>query len=142
MVQNLPTAVQFPGDEQDTEENSDSLSSTSSGNCAGCASSQTPSSDVMVNASLLSSLFLNVPTAVQFPGDEHDTDVNCASGSSDWMPTSNCAGRAVSHSPSVDVMVNASLSNVPTAVQFPDDEHDNEKNCELPGSCTGCASSH
>jgi hypothetical protein len=62
----------------------------------------------MVNASVLPSMFLKYPTAVQFPGDVHETESNLADGSSDWMPASNCAGRAVSHSPSIDVMVNAS----------------------------------
>ena len=53
-------------------------------------------------------MFLNDPTAVQFPGDEHDTEKNNASGFTFWMSSPNCAGRAVSHSPLVDVMVNAS----------------------------------
>ena len=115
MFLNLPTAVQFPGDEHDTSLKAVPalISSPTStlmpfSNCAGCASSHSPSVDVMVNASWLSSLFLNLPTAVQFPGDGHDTEEKIASGFSDWMSSPNCAGRAVSHSPSVDVMVNAS----------------------------------
>ena len=107
---NLPTAVQFPGDEHDTEPKSVYRSSNrvSSSNCAGRAVSHSPSIDVMVNASRPPALFLNDPTAVQFPSVGHDTELNHASGFTFWVPASNCAGRAVSHSPSIDVMVNAS----------------------------------
>ena len=126
---------------------------TFASNCAGRAVSHSPLVDVMVNASELPSLFLNLPTAVQFPGDGHDTEEKIASGFSDWMSSPNCAGRAVSHSPSVDVMVNATLlpslfTNVPTAVQFPGDEHDTEENSAIliwtssPGNCAGRAVSH
>ena len=158
---NVPTAVQFSSVGHDTELNCESGFSdwTPSSNCAGCASSHSPSIDVMVNASLLPSLFLNLPTAVQFPSVGHDTELNCESGFSDWTPSSNCAGCAKPHTPSIDVMVNASLLssmflNLPTAVQFPGDEHDTSLKAVpalissptstlMPSSnCAGCASSH
>ena len=49
---------------------------------------------------------------------------------------SNTAARAESHTPFVDVMVNASKPSalflkLPTAVQFPDDAHDTELKYEL-----------
>jgi hypothetical protein len=82
MLRNLPTAVQLPAVAHDTEENSASARSfwTSSANCAGCASSHTPFMEVMVNASLLSNMLLNFPTAVQFPAVAHDTELNFADG--------------------------------------------------------------
>lgn len=66
----------------------------------------------MVNASLSLSLlllFLKYPAAVQFPAVAHDTEVNSVSGESAWMPSANTAGRARSHTPLIDDMVNASL---------------------------------
>ena len=80
---------------------------------------------VMVNAaSLTMLLFLKCPTAVQFPGVAHDTDVKYEDSDSSCRSSSNCAGCAVCHSPFVDVMVNAAslpslFLKVPTAVQFP-----------------------
>ena len=47
----------------------------SAGNTAGRAVPHTPPVDVMVNASLPPVLFKNCPTAVQFPGEEHDTEL-------------------------------------------------------------------
>ena len=38
------------------------------------------STDVIVNAVSLPLRFLNFPTAVQFPGSEHDTELRLASG--------------------------------------------------------------
>ena len=102
------------------------------GNTAGCANAHTPPVDVMVNACNASLISLNCPTAVQFPGDEHDTQNKNASGEFFWIPVSNSAGRASAHTPPVEVMVNASrplvlFLNCPTAVQFPGDEHDTEE---------------
>jgi hypothetical protein len=73
----------------------------------------------------------NPPTAVQFPGEAHDTESNHAHVNSFCMSSSNTAGCAVSHSPFVMVMVNALyqlliLLNLPTAVQFPGDAHDTD----------------
>ena len=74
--------VQFPAVGQDTELSCElvAIDSTLSENSAGRASAHTPFVDVMVKASLLyasmgPSLFLNCPTAVQFPGDAQDTDL-------------------------------------------------------------------
>ena len=39
------------------------------------------STDVIVNAASLVLRFLNVPTAVQFPGNTHETELRLASGS-------------------------------------------------------------
>jgi hypothetical protein len=68
---------------------------------------------------------------VQFPGDAHDTEVKNPNWDVSWTDSKNSAGRAVSHSPSIDVMVNASLALLlfltsPTAVQFPGDAHETE----------------
>ena len=92
----------------------------------------------MVNGSLTPSWFTKSPTAVQFPGDAHDTDRNSASGVSFCMSSSNCAGRANAHTPLVDVIVNASsppllFLNDPTAVQFPGDAHDTSENSTTAG---------
>ena len=126
--------MQFLGEEHDTE-----LKPAPGGllwipltNCAGRAKSHTPFVDVMVKACDASLESLNTPTAVQFPGEKHDTASKNASGGLLWIPLTNWAGRAVSHSPFVDVMVNASrplvlFLNCPTAVQFPGDEHDTEE---------------
>ena len=106
---NFPTAVQFPGVAHDTELNhpvGDSFCMLSS-NSAGRASAQTPFVDVMVRASLWSVPKKNFPTAVQFPGVAHDTELNHPVGDSFCMLSSNCAGRARAHSPLVDVIVNA-----------------------------------
>jgi hypothetical protein len=62
----------------------------------------------MVNASREPSKVLKYPTAVQFLGDAHDTELNCAMGESFWIPLANTAGRARSHAPFVDVIVKAS----------------------------------
>ncbi len=109
---NDPTAVQFPGVAHDTDSKPASgvSSCMSSSNTAGCGVSHSPSVDVMVNASWSPELFLKYPTAVQFPREVHDTDSKSASGVSFCMPSPNSAGRASSHSPSVDVMVKASLA--------------------------------
>jgi hypothetical protein len=85
----------------------------------------------MVNASKPSSLFLKLPTAVQFPDDVHDTELKYEVGELLWIPLWNTAGRASAHVPFVDVMVNASVAlalfaNNPTAVQFPGEAHDTE----------------
>ena len=67
---------------------------------------------------------------MQYPGDAQDTCSKYGEIYSLWMSASNCARRAVSHSPFVDVMVNTSLvlplKRVPTAVQFPDEAHDTD----------------
>ena len=130
---NDPTAVQFPGEAHETELKAAEGASfwTPSANCAGRASPHTLLVDVMVNASRSPLLFLNLPTAVQFPGDAHDTESKTPYGLIFCMPSSNSAGRAFSHSPSVKVMVNASkppllFSKYPTAVQFPGVAHDTE----------------
>lgn len=128
-----PAAVQFPGDAHETEDKyvggrSDCTPLTKT---AGRARSHTPSVDVMVNAALLLFLFKKAPTAVQFPGDAHDTEVNCVLGKLFWIPLTKTAGRASSHTPLVDVIVNASVASdmllkFPTAVQLPGDAHDTE----------------
>jgi hypothetical protein len=74
--------------------------------------------------------------AVQFPGDEHDTELNTLKGESLWTPLGNTAGCAASQTPFVDVMVIAVYAyvelsgikfwNSPTAVQFPGDAHETE----------------
>ena len=46
----------------------------------------------MVNASIDPTLFLNPPTAVQFPGVAHETDLKHAFSSSFCTSVSNCAG--------------------------------------------------
>ena len=133
MLLNHPTAVQFPGDAHDTELNSviGEIGWIPSANSAGRASAHSLFVDVMVNASREASKFLNLPTAVQFPGEAHDTEAKLASGESLWTPAGNTAGRARPHTPPDDVIVNASLKpseflNCPTAVQFPDDAHDTQ----------------
>jgi hypothetical protein len=130
---NFPTAVQFPGDAHDTEVNNPERDICCSpvSNTASCAVSHTPFVDVMVNASKPALLFLNIPTAVQFSADAHDTELNNAIGELLWIPVSNTAGRAVLHTSFVDVMVNASkppllFLNCPTVAQFPGEEHDTE----------------
>ena len=125
--------VQFPAVVHDTEASCElvAMDSTLSGNSAGRANSHTPFIDVMVKASLELLTVMKDPTAVQFPEAEHDTDLNSSSGYSDWTPAVKAAGRANSHTPFVDVIVNASsqsdmLLNDPTAVQFPAVGHDTE----------------
>jgi hypothetical protein len=125
--------VQFPAVGHDTEASCElvAIDSTLSGNSAGRASAHTPFVDVMVKARLELSAVMKVPTAVQFPEAAHDTDLKSSSGYSDWTPPGNTAGRASAHTPFVDVMVKASpksdmLLNHPTAVQFPEAEHDTE----------------
>jgi hypothetical protein len=133
LFRTCPTAVQFPGDAHDTELNSPYLASSWIAlTTAGRAVSHTPFVEVMVDASKPALLFLNIPAAVQFPGDAHDTELNNARGELLWIPASNTAGRALVHTSFVDVMVKASESSplfrkIPTAVQFPGDEHDTEK---------------
>jgi hypothetical protein len=90
----------------------------------------------MVNASREPSKVFKNPTAVQFPGDAHDTELNCSRGESFWIPLANTAGRASSQTLFADVMVNASwllplFKKFPTAVQFPGDVHDTELNLAL-----------
>jgi hypothetical protein len=73
------------------------------------------------------------PAAVQIPGEAHETEEKVVGGKSDCTPLANAAGRASSHTPFVDVMVNATtipteLTNCPTAVQFPAVAHDTEFN--------------
>ena len=113
------------------------------GNSAGRACSHPSSGGVGVsftnetaNASALFDEFANSPTAEQFLGDAHDTDVNPAKPGSDWVPFGNTAGSALSHIPLVDVKVNASKSSVlflksPAAVQLPGDAHDTEVRVSL-----------
>jgi hypothetical protein len=69
--------------------------------------------------------------AVQFPAVAQDTDVNLAIGEFGWIPLAKTAGRASSHAPFVDVIVNASREpskflKFPTAVQFPVLGHETE----------------
>jgi nitrate/TMAO reductase-like tetraheme cytochrome c subunit len=153
---NSPTVVQFPGDAHDTDFKlvSGVSSCMSASNSAGCAVCHSPSVMVMVNASWSPELFLNSPTVVQFPGDAHDTDFKLVSGVSSCMSSSNTAGCAVSHSPSVMVMVNASWSpelflKYPTAVQFPGVAHDTDSkpalgvsSCMSASNSAGCAVCH
>jgi hypothetical protein len=153
---NPPTAVQFPGEAHDTDSNHAHVNSFCmlSSNTAGCAVSHSPSVMVMMNAMVSSPSALNSPTAVQFPGDAHDTDFKLVFGVSSCMSSSNTAGCGVSHSPSVDVMVNASWSpelflKYPTAVQFPGVAHDTDSkpalgvsSCMSASNSAGCASSH
>ena len=141
LVLNLPTMVQFPGDVHDTELRIPLGSSlwTPSGNSTGRASAHTPFVDVMVNASSKSSKLANEPMAVQFPAVAQDTDVNLAIGEFGWIPLAKTAGRASSHAPFVDVIVNASREpskflKFPTAVQFPGDVHDTELRIPLGSS--------
>ena len=133
LVLNLPTMVQFPGDVHDTELRIPLGSSlwTPSGNSTGRASAHTPFVDVMVNASSKSSKLANEPMAEQFPAVAQDTDVNLAIGEFGWIPLAKTAGRASSHAPFVDVIVNASREpskflKFPTAVQFPVLGHETE----------------
>jgi hypothetical protein len=77
--------------------------------------------------------------AVQFPAVAQDTDVNLAIGEFGWIPLAKTAGRASSHAPFVDVIVNASREpskflKFPTAVQFPGDVHDTELRIPLGSS--------
>lgn len=67
-----------------------------------------PSVDVMVNATVNPRELTNCPTVVQFPGEAHDTELNDPLRVSFWVPAGNCAARAVSNTPLIDVMVNAS----------------------------------
>ena len=76
-------------------------------NTAGRASAHVPLVDVMVNASVALVLLANNPTAVQFPGEEHDTEYKPALRELLWIPLWNTAARAGAHVPFVDVMVNA-----------------------------------
>ncbi|MFM9036365.1 MAG: hypothetical protein ACKOJ9_01590, partial [Actinomycetota bacterium] len=125
--------MQFPADTHDTERKPvlGLVFWTPEANDAGCPSAHTPSVDVCVNASKPPAAFLNDPTAVQFPADTHDTDLKLALGLVFWTPVAKDAGRAVAHTPPVDVCVNASLRpaaflKYPAAVQFPADTHDTE----------------
>ena len=105
-----PTAVQFPGDAHDTEVKSPYLETswTKSTKTAGRASAHNPFVDVMVNPSKPPVMFLYIPTAVQFPGEEHDTEFKPSFGAMFWEPALNCAGRAKSHTPFAKDMVKAS----------------------------------
>ena len=139
-----PTTVQFPGEEHEIEEAINSEKPKRPlGNSAGRARSH-PSSGgegvsftiEVVNASNSFDEFANSPTAVQFPGDAHDTDVNTAKLGSDWILAGNEAGSALPHIPLADIKVNASKSSVlflksPAAVQFPGDAHDTEARVPL-----------
>jgi hypothetical protein len=134
---NSPTAVQFFDEAHETDLKyvpipcPSTFPWMSASNSAGLAVSHSPAANVMVNARLTPSWFTKSPTAVQFLEDVHDTELKPAEGDSFCMSSSNSAGLAVCHSPSVKVMVNASdppelfLKN-PTAVQFPGDAHDTE----------------
>ena len=106
----FPTAVQFLADGHVTELRIELKFSicTPLANSAGRASSHTPFVDVMVKASWEPELLLNFPTATQFLAVGHDTELRLELGSSFWTPIGNTAGRASSHTPFVDVMVNAS----------------------------------
>jgi hypothetical protein len=45
---------------------------------------------------------------VQFPADQHDTELRDAEGVAFWTPDANDARNAVPHTPPVDDCVNAS----------------------------------
>ena len=76
------------------------------GNTAGRAVPHTPPVDVMVNACNASLISLNCPTAVQFPGDEHDTEeVYISCGVLRGMSSANSAGVASPHPLTVLVTV-------------------------------------
>ena len=60
-------------------------------NTAGRASAHTPFVDVIVNASKVPPLFLNFPTAVQFPGDAQDTEYKLAEALEFSTPLGNFA---------------------------------------------------
>jgi hypothetical protein len=50
------------------------------------------------------------PAAVHFPGDAHETEEKVeGEKESDCTPLANTAGRAISHTPFIDVMVKAAL---------------------------------
>ena len=81
-------------------------------------------------------MFVNHPTAEQFPTDAHDTELKYPLGVVFWIASAKTAGWAVAHMPAVDVMVNASsplavFLNAPTAVQLPADAHDTDSNCAI-----------
>ena len=108
LFKNCPPAVQFPGDAHDTELKTELgvVLWIPLANCAGCAVPHTPPVDVMVNASRPLVLFLNCPTAVQFPGDEHDTEeVYISCGVLRRMLSENTAGSAWPHPLTVLVTV-------------------------------------
>jgi hypothetical protein len=97
----------------------------------GRALAHTPLVDVIVNDSKSPTGLMKRPTAVQFPGDPHDTDFNSENELAACTPAPNTAGAALAHTPLVDVMVNesrrpAAFTKYPTAVQFPADAHDTE----------------
>ena len=79
---NWPTAVQFPAVAHDTELKvaSGFTCWTPSANTARRARPHTPSVDVAVNASSKKARFRNLPTAVQFPADVHEIELNRALG--------------------------------------------------------------
>ena len=52
------------------------------------------STDVIVNASMPPTTFLNRPTAVQFPTDPHDTELKNVNGLVFYTPAANTAGVA------------------------------------------------
>ena len=79
---NWPAAVQFPAVAHDTELKvaSGFTCWTPSANTARRARPHTPSVDVAVNASSKKARFRNLPTAVQFPADVHEMELNRALG--------------------------------------------------------------
>ena len=61
------------------------------------------STDVAVNAFLPLAIDEKSPRAVQFPGAEHDTELNMALPVVDLMPSENSVGSALPQTPFVDV---------------------------------------
>jgi hypothetical protein len=102
--------VQFPADQHDTElRDAEGVAFwTPDANDAGNAVPHTPPVNVCVNASVSPAAFLNRPAAVQFPADQHDTELRDAEGVAFWTPDANDARNAVPHTPPVDDCVNAS----------------------------------
>jgi hypothetical protein len=126
-----PTVVQLPGEEQETRR---SLASggelcTPLLNTTGLASDQVPFVDVTVNASRRPCELVKCPTAVQFPGDVHETFRKALSEYDACTPSAKATTCGSPHTPLVDEIVNGSSEfdgrmNFPTAVQFPGDVQD------------------
>ena len=132
----VPTAVQVPSLVHSTSTNLSlgvrDWNGAVLGNTTGVAVPHVPLMDVIVNDWNLLEESKNLPTAVQLPGDVHDTAANSDSVGFDCAPLGNTAGRTVPHTPLVDVMVKGSMSLCvlvvypPTAVQLPGDVHDTD----------------
>lgn len=69
----LPTTVQLPIEAQDTALKLPSVACMPVANTADFGCAHTPFVEVIVNASVPPALFRKTPTAVQFPGDAHET---------------------------------------------------------------------